>query len=74
MDKLVSPNQVSFVPGRQITDNIMVVQEVLHKFRTFKGRGLSPGKLIYPKPMIASTGPLLGKCYGKGELGEELLS
>ncbi|CAL8989754.1 unnamed protein product [Prunus brigantina] len=38
MAKLVSPNQVSFVPGRQITDNIVVAQEVLHKFKTAKGK------------------------------------
>ncbi|VVA40999.1 PREDICTED: reverse mRNAase, partial [Prunus dulcis] len=38
MTKLVSPNQVSFVPGRQITDNIIVAQEVLHKFKNAKGK------------------------------------
>ncbi|XP_021826059.1 uncharacterized protein LOC110766949 [Prunus avium] len=38
MTKLVSPNQVSFVPGRQITDNIVIAQEVLHKFKTAKGK------------------------------------
>ncbi|CAL9006319.1 unnamed protein product [Prunus brigantina] len=38
MAKLVSPNQVSFVPGRQITDNIVVAQEVLHKFKTAQGK------------------------------------
>ncbi|KAK0575156.1 hypothetical protein LWI29_034688 [Acer saccharum] len=35
---LVSPNQVSFVPGRQIQDNIVVAQEVLHKFKNVKGK------------------------------------
>ncbi|CAL8174658.1 unnamed protein product [Prunus armeniaca] len=38
MTKLVSPSQVSFVPGRQITDNIIVAQEVLHKFKSAKGK------------------------------------
>ncbi|KAL6272731.1 hypothetical protein ACE6H2_023423 [Prunus campanulata] len=38
MTKLVSPNQVSFVPGRQITDNIVIAQEVLHKFKMAKGK------------------------------------
>ncbi|BFG41163.1 hypothetical protein CerSpe_274360 [Prunus speciosa] len=35
---LVSPNQVSFVPRRQIVDNIVVAQEMLHKFKISKGR------------------------------------
>ncbi|KAK2642209.1 hypothetical protein Ddye_023972 [Dipteronia dyeriana] len=34
---IVSPNQVAFVPGRQIQDNIVVSQEVLHKFKNAKG-------------------------------------
>ncbi|CAL2255075.1 unnamed protein product [Prunus armeniaca] len=38
MTKLVSPSQVSFVLGRQITDNIIVAQEVLHKFKSAKGK------------------------------------
>ncbi|KAK3231084.1 hypothetical protein Dsin_002965 [Dipteronia sinensis] len=35
---LVSPNQVAFVPGRQIQDNIVVAQEVLHKFKNVRGK------------------------------------
>ncbi|KAL6194708.1 hypothetical protein ACLB2K_035785 [Fragaria x ananassa] len=37
MSTLVSPTQVSFIPGRNITDNIIVAQEMLHKFRNSKG-------------------------------------
>ncbi|KAA3472382.1 reverse transcriptase [Gossypium australe] len=33
LPKLVSPNQSSFVPKRQITDNIIISQEVIHKMR-----------------------------------------
>nr|GME00746.1 splicing factor 3B subunit 2 [Ipomoea batatas] len=34
LKKLIGPEQSSFVPGRQITDNILVYQEVLHSMRT----------------------------------------
>lgn len=34
LEKLVSREQSSFIPGRQIADNIVVYQEVLHSFRT----------------------------------------
>ncbi|XP_019172513.1 PREDICTED: uncharacterized protein LOC109167899 [Ipomoea nil] len=35
--KLVGPFQASFVPGRQISDNILVYQEVLNSIRMRKG-------------------------------------
>lgn len=38
MAKLVSLNQVSFVPRRHIVNNIIVSQEMLHKFKTSKGK------------------------------------
>jgi hypothetical protein len=42
MLKLISINQSSFVPRRQITDNnIVVAQEVIHSIRNIKRRKCS---------------------------------
>ncbi|XP_021812414.1 uncharacterized protein LOC110755503 [Prunus avium] len=38
MGRWISPHQVSFVTGRQIIDNIVIVQELMHKFQASKGR------------------------------------
>ncbi|XP_031127611.1 uncharacterized protein LOC116029708 [Ipomoea triloba] len=37
LKKLVGQEQSSFVPGRQITDNILLYQEVMHSMRTKQG-------------------------------------
>jgi len=37
LTKLIAPTQSSFVPRRQITDNIIIVQEMLHSMRRKKG-------------------------------------
>ncbi|PKI44727.1 hypothetical protein CRG98_034904 [Punica granatum] len=37
MSELVSPNQVSFVPERQIHDNIVVAQELVHTMHRMQG-------------------------------------
>ncbi|KAL6227986.1 hypothetical protein ACLB2K_001940 [Fragaria x ananassa] len=37
LSELIGTNQASFIPGRQISDNIIVAQEVLHKFQHSKG-------------------------------------
>jgi hypothetical protein len=36
MPKLVSPDKSSFVPGRQIVDNIIMTQEVIHSMHSMK--------------------------------------
>ena len=38
MDKLVTPMQSSFVPGRHITNNIIVTQEAVHSMKRMKGK------------------------------------
>lgn len=38
LDKLVSPLQSAFVPGRRIVDNAIVVQEIIHTISNKKGR------------------------------------
>ncbi|CAL1354280.1 unnamed protein product [Linum trigynum] len=38
MQELVAETQTSFVPGRQITDNICILQEVVHSMRSKQGR------------------------------------
>lgn len=38
MPHLTSYTQTSFVPGRQITDNIVIVQEVIPTMRTTQGK------------------------------------
>ncbi|XP_074304974.1 uncharacterized protein LOC141639890 [Silene latifolia] len=48
---LINPMQCSFVPERQITDNIIIVQEALHSMRGRKGRtGFMALKLDLEKP------------------------
>ena len=37
LPKLISPMQSSFIPGRQITDNIIVMQEIIHSMRRKTG-------------------------------------
>ncbi|CAL8992705.1 unnamed protein product [Prunus brigantina] len=38
MGKLLSPNQVSFVHGRQISDYIFIAQEVMYRFHRPRGK------------------------------------
>lgn len=50
LPELISPNQSSFVPGRQISGNIVVVQEIFHSMRKKKGKkGLMIMKLDLEK-------------------------
>ena len=47
---LISNTQASFVPGRQITDNIVIVQEVIHTMRRKQGsKGFMALKVDFEK-------------------------
>ena len=38
LEKLISPVQSAFVPGRSIHDNILLTHEIMHKFKTLKNK------------------------------------
>lgn len=38
MDKLTSPNQCSFILGRQGVDNVIMIQELIHSMRKKRGK------------------------------------
>lgn len=38
MNKLTQPNQSSFIPGRQTTDNIVTAQEIIHSMKRHSGK------------------------------------
>jgi len=38
LPQLISPTQLSFVPIRQITDNVIIMQEILHSMRRKSGK------------------------------------
>ena len=40
MDKLISPFQIAFIPGRNILEGVVIVQEVLHELKVLKTAGV----------------------------------
>jgi len=38
LDKIVSPVQSAFIPGRSIHENILLTHEIMHKFKKTKGK------------------------------------
>lgn len=64
LQHIIGPEQSSFIHERQITDNIVVYQEVLYNLRKKKGRAsymVRFLRLIYKKPMTGSHGTLYKK-------------
>ena len=50
LPSIIAPTQSSFVPRRQITDNIVIVQEVLHTMKSkYSGKGMMAIKLDLEK-------------------------
>lgn len=50
LPNIVSNTQASFIPGRQITDNIVIMQEVLHTMRYKQGaKGYMAIKIDFEK-------------------------
>ena len=38
--RIISSNQTAFIPGRNILDGVVILQEVLHKLRVKKQQGI----------------------------------
>ena len=63
MPKIISPNQCSFVPGRQGADNIIVAQEIIHSMRNKKGKqGFMAIKIDLEKAYDRVKWPFLLRC------------
>ncbi|CAL1388699.1 unnamed protein product [Linum trigynum] len=58
MPSLVDETQTSFVPGRHITDNVCILQEVVHSMRAKTGRKGWISKLTLLRHTTASNGRL----------------
>ncbi|KAK3211028.1 hypothetical protein Dsin_015734 [Dipteronia sinensis] len=76
---LISPNQVVFVLGRQIQDNIVVALEVLQKLKTVKGkRGYFDWKIdlakTYDNMQCSFTRKVLVEAGIEGNFGNLIMS
>lgn len=49
---IVSINQSAFIPGRKISDNVLLTQEIMHNYHLDRGPPRQPLKSIFRKLMI----------------------
>ena len=64
LEKLVSPFQSAFVPGRKGLDNAIMAQEIIHSISRKRGNvGYMVIKINVEKAMIGLSGLSLGKFY-----------
>ena len=62
LDKLIDPTQVAFVPNRNITENVLLAQEVVHSFSiTEKKNGYVGLKLDFQKAYDRLEWPFLAQ-------------
>lgn len=40
IDKVISPFQTAFIPGRNILEDVIILQEILHELRVSKSSGV----------------------------------
>ncbi|KAG8367282.1 hypothetical protein BUALT_Bualt16G0056200 [Buddleja alternifolia] len=60
LDSLISPNQLAFVPGRNISDNSIITHEIMHSINSHSGKiGLMAIKIDMAKAYDRVEWPLL---------------
>lgn len=71
---LIAPTQASFVPGRQIIDNVVVVQEVLHSMAERRRRKWMILKIDLEKAYDRIRWSFLREMLGKAHLPQKLIN
>ncbi|KAL0364037.1 UNVERIFIED_CONTAM: hypothetical protein Sangu_0501300 [Sesamum angustifolium] len=56
LPKVISQSQSGFVPGRLLSDNILLAQELVHSLESRRSKTNVVSSLIWPRPIIGSVG------------------